>query len=79
MKRKYKVTMTVIVEEDSKIHEEILELKNDILNLSSNDILYKNEFCHGNLKTSNILLRDSDIKFINFEITIKKRLCFFII
>ena len=51
----------------SIIENFISELKNDILNLSSNDILYKNEFCHGNLKASNILLRDSDVKFINFE------------
>jgi hypothetical protein len=45
----------------------ISEINIDINNLLKSDSLNKNDFCHGNLKPSNILNLDNQFKFINFE------------
>jgi len=45
----------------------ISSLKNEIKNLHIDSIINCDNFCHGNLKPSNILYSDGDIKFINFE------------
>ncbi len=58
LKNKYDITMF------KKIFS---ELKIDVNNLLISDLFNKGEFCHGNLKPSNILNIDNEFKFINFE------------
>jgi hypothetical protein len=45
----------------------ISTLKLEINNLCKNECVSKNDFCHGNLKPSNILSFEDEFKFINFE------------
>jgi thiamine kinase-like enzyme len=45
----------------------ISSLKLEIKNLCNNPIINQDNLCHGNLKPSNILYSENDIKFINFE------------